>query len=163
MNSRPVGMTIISLLLFLNAVMYAVFAVLYVVDTDALAAVLKGMSPGGAGPAPLHLAMGRFLPVYYAAFMVFTAVLGLGAWKCWNWTRLVALALMGINLIVAVPMAFNVIRSGSAAGIARVAVSVLLGLVFVWYLRSTKVRAACRPSAAGPQPQLPNASVHHAR
>jgi hypothetical protein len=166
MSSRPLGISVLAVLLFLNVTAYAALAVLSLVNRDALASVLQGLSPGSAGPAEVHLSMGRFATVYYAAMVLVTAALAWGFWKLWNWMRVVALALIGTSLTGAAAEAFGLVRSGSGAAstasLARVAASVLISALVGWYLCSAKVRAAFRPSATGRESGLPNGSVHHA-
>ena len=151
MSSRPVSITIISVLWFLDAAFYAVLAVLSIFNHDALAALLGAISPGGAGPAAVHLAMGRLEPVYYVAMTLITGALAWGFWNLWNWSRIVALVLIGVNLAGASIAPFIMAQSESsvlnAASLVRVAVSVLIGLLVGWYLLSAKVRAAFRKSA----------------
>ena len=151
MSSRPVSITIISVLWFLDAAFYSVLAVLSIVNHDALAALLSALSPGGAGPAVVHLAMGRFEPVYYVAMTLITGALAWGFWKLSNWSRIVALVLIGANLagasIAPFIMAQNESSALNASSLVRVAVSVLIGLLVGWYLLSAKVRAAFRKSA----------------
>lgn len=151
MTRRPLGITILSILLFLNSAFYVVLAVLSVVNHNALAALLWAISPGGAGPAAVHLSMGRtFEPVYYVAMILFTGVLGWGFWKLWNWTRMVSLVLIAVSLLGTAAAPFIMARGGSgAAGVAplvRIIVSTLISLLIGWYLLSAKVRAAFRPS-----------------
>ncbi len=167
MNSRPVGVTILSILWILNGAFYAALAVLSIVNYSALAALLRAISPGGAGPAAVHLAMGRFGPVYYCAMILFIGVLAWGFWKLWNWTRVVTLALIGVNLLAVAIAPFAMARSGSSAfnlvPVARIVASVLISLLIGWYLLSARVRAAFRPVATARQSELPNAGVSHAR
>ena len=152
MSSRPVGITILSVLGLLNAVFYAVLAVLSIVNHDALAALLRAMSPGGAGPAAVHLSMGRFEPAYYCAMILVTGLLAWGWWKLWNWTRIAALVLIGINLAGVAVAPFIMPRAGSdASSLAphlRVATSVAVSVLVGWYLLSAKVRAAFRKATA---------------
>jgi hypothetical protein len=166
MSSRPVGISVLAVLLFLNVAAYAALAVLSLVNSNALAAVLRGLSPGGAGPAAAHLSMGRFVAVYYSAMVLVTGALAWGFWKLWNWARMVALALIGASLIGAAVETFSLVRDGSGAAsavsLARVAASLLISALIGWYLCSAKVRAAFRPSANGRESGLPNGSVHHA-
>lgn len=164
MTARPVGITVLAVLLFLNMAAYAMLAVLSILDRNALAAFLQAISPGGAGPAAVHLSMGRLLPVYYTAFVSITGVLAMGFWRLWNWTRIMVLALIGLNFIGAVAETLSAVRRSSADGVflARVAASVLISLLVGWYLLSAKVRAAFRFSATRFKSELPNRSVHHA-
>ncbi|MGA8873212.1 MAG: hypothetical protein WB460_18850 [Candidatus Acidiferrales bacterium] len=160
MRSRPVGITILSVLLLLNVAFYAVLAVLSIVNHDALAALLWAISPGGAGPAAVHLAMGRFELVYYGAMISCTGVLALGFWKLWNWTRIVILVLIGVNLLGAAVAPFIIVRS--LVPLLRVAVSVVISILIGWYLVSAKVRAAFCPPAAERESELPSRSAHQA-
>ena len=166
MSSRPAGINVLAVLLFLNLAAYATLAVLSLVNRNALAAVLQGLSPRGAGPAAAHLSMGSFVAVYYAAMVLVTGALAWGFRKLWNWKRMVALALIGASLIGAAAETFSLVRSGngavSASSLARVAVSVLIAVLVGWYLLSAKVPAAFRPSATRRESGLPNGSVHHA-
>jgi len=151
-SSRPVGITILSVLGFLNAAFYAALAVLSVVNHDALAALLRGISPGGAGPAAVHLSMGRFEPVYYCAMVLVTGLLAWGWWNLWNWTRIAALVLIGVNLVGVAVAPFIMARSGSeasnAAALVRLVASVAISALVGWYLLTAKVRAAFREAAA---------------
>src|ERR1700680_1879488 len=130
MRSRPVGITVLAVLTFLNVAAYAALAVLSLVNREALAAVLQGLSPGGAGPAAAHLSMGRFVTVYYAAMALITGALAWGFWKLWNWTRIVALTLICASLIGAAAETVSLVRSGNGAAsavfLARGVVSVLI-------------------------------------
>ncbi len=151
MRSRPLGITILSVLLFLNSAGYAVLCMLSIVNRRVLAAVLQGLSPGGAGPAAMQLSMGRSLTVYYIVLLAITGALAMGFWRLLNWARMVALALIGVSLIAAAIELFSLVRSPSGSAslvvVARVAVSVLISVLIGWYLVSAKVRAAFRPSA----------------
>jgi hypothetical protein len=151
MKPRPLGITILSVLLFLNSAFFAVLAALSVVNHSALAALLWAISPGGAGPAVVHLSMGRpFELVYYCAMTLFTGLLAWGFWKLWNWTRVVTLVLIAVSLLGTAFEPFMMARGGSgAAGVApmvRIFISTLISLLIGWYLLSAKVRAAFRPS-----------------
>jgi hypothetical protein len=166
MSSRPLGITILVILSFLNMAAYASLAVLSIVNRDALAEVLRAISPGGAGPAAVHLAMGKFLPVYYVALLLLVGALGLGFWKLWNWTRIVTLALIAVSLCGAAAQSLNIMQSGSSSAGAmfwvRIASSVLISVLFGWYLLTAKVRAAFSPSASKLESGSPNRSVRHA-
>jgi hypothetical protein len=148
MSSRPLGITALALLLLLNSAAYAALAALSIINMHALAAVLQTLSPAGAGPEAAHLSMGRFVTIYYAALLLITGTLGMGFWKLWNWTRVAALAMIGMSLIAAAAETVSFFRGSSAASavfLVRVAVSVLISVLIGWYLLSGKVRAAFRP------------------
>jgi len=68
MRVRPIGVTILALLLALNPVVYVALAALAVFNHGTLVAVLHALSPSGAGPETMHTAMGRIQPFYYSAW-----------------------------------------------------------------------------------------------
>ena len=138
---RPVGITILAVLSFVNVATYAVLLVLALLSPDTLSAVLKGLSPGGAGPE-VQLRMGRLLPVYYGFGMVGTTVIGVGFWKLWNWTRVVVLVLLGASCVALLVEAVTLVRSGSVPGMALWVVRFGLCAFFTWYLASASVRTA---------------------
>jgi hypothetical protein len=158
MRSRPVGITILSTLLSLNVAFYLVLAVLFVVNHDALVALLRAISPGGAGPAAVHLSMGRFEAFYYGAMILFTGALALGFWRVWNWARIAVLVLIGMNFIGAIIAPFVIVRS--VVPIARVASSVAISVLIAWYLLSAKVRVAFRARGGERRAELPGGSAH---
>jgi hypothetical protein len=147
MRSRPLGVTVLSMLMLLNVATYLALFVFSILNRETLRVVLIALSPGGAGPANFHLQMGAFLPLYYAAMTVITAVIAIGFWKLWNWTHIVVLALVGISLIAALPEAVHVISGGSAGAIATLLVRVTVSVLIGWYLMSGKVRKAFWPTA----------------
>ena len=62
--------------------------------------------------------MGRFLPLYYGTMMGVSAILALGFWKLWNWTRVVVLVLIGVTLIAVVPEGIRIVHGGTPGVIA---------------------------------------------
>jgi len=146
MARRPVLITIFAALSFVATAQYVVLAVLWLVYRPALVAFLHALSPGGSGPEKVHLAMGRFEPVYYVVMAVVTALLGRGLWKLQNWTRIFMLVMVGISLIALVATSKLALGSGSASAIALWLLRAGLCLTFITYLASGKVRGAFRNS-----------------
>jgi hypothetical protein len=109
---------------------------------------------------------GEVLACLLCGIFVAYRALGVGFWKLWNWTRIVALALMAVSLCGAAAQAFKFIQSGSTPAGAvfwvRIASSVLISVLIGWYLLTAKVRAAFSPSASKLESGLPNGSVRHA-
>ena len=142
MRTRPLGVTFLALLFSAGGVFMAVLATLAVFRPEALAAVLRALSPSGAGPEALHTAMGRLLPLYYTAMAGFHAVLGVGFWKLWNWTRIVFLAMIGLSLLLMVTEVRSLLAAPTAAAVALTLVRVGLSVLWLWYLRRQPVREA---------------------
>ena len=141
MRSRPLGVTIMALLSFLNVAVYAVLAALAFFHPLTLDAVLRALSPGGSGPEKIHHAMGAFLPFYYLLGMLGTGVMAMGFWKLKNWARLVVLGMIGLSLVGLFTMELKGVLS-SAGALALFLVRLGLCVGIGWYLMSAKVRAA---------------------
>jgi hypothetical protein len=147
---RPLGVTILAVLLFLNVGTYAALIVLAIRSPDQLAVLLQGMMSGPTvGPSPL-LQLGAFLPVFFLAIAIFMGLLGRGLWRLKNWARIVVLFLVVISAAIGI---VEVARSLSGmdatawiSAIARIAISVLVAL----YLSSAKVRAAFGKAPGAP-------------
>lgn len=146
MRSRPLGITAMSLLLFLNAAAFGVLTALSLVSPTLLNSVLHSVSPGGAGPEPFHRMLGPLLPIYYLLMTAVVAALGVGFWRLWNWTRIVVLAMNGVSAVLGLVEVANAIRSGSGAALALTAVRYALIVLVSWYLLSRTVRTAFHPA-----------------
>ena len=101
----------------LGAVFMLVLAALALFRPEALTAVLRGLSPSGAGPEAMHSAMGRLLPFYYAAMAAAQGVLAAGFWKLWNWARIVVLVMIALSGIAETSNATNARRMLIVAGL----------------------------------------------
>jgi hypothetical protein len=139
---RPLGVTILAVLLFLNVGTYGALIVMAIHSPDQLAVLLQGMMPGSSvGPSPL-LQLGAFLPVFFLAIAIFMGLLGRGLWRLKNWARIVVLFLVVASAAIGiVEVARNLSGMDATAwisAIAQIAISVLVAL----YLSSAKVRAA---------------------
>ena len=144
MRIRPIGITIFAALFAINIAFYVVLATLAVFNRSALIGLLHALSPSGVGPAPLHTAMGRLLPVYYAAMAAVTGALAMGFWRLWNWTRIVVLAMIAISLVLMVKEVPLLVTAPTPGAIALTLVRVVLSLLVGWYLFSRPVRHAFR-------------------
>jgi hypothetical protein len=106
MQTRPVGVTVMSLLAWLSVPWMALLLTLSLVNRPALEAVFRGLSPGGSGPAEVHLGMGRLLPIYCAGMAAAMAALARGLWRQRNWARLAMIGIVGLSfagLLASVP------------------------------------------------------------
>jgi len=142
MRTRPVGVTILAMLLALNAVFYVVIAAVALFNRDALRSMLHTLSPSGMGPESAHLAMGGMLPVYYTLMAGATAVLATGFWKLWNWARVVVLALIGLSLLAMVVELRLLFVAPTTSAFAMAAFRLGLMAFFGWYLLYRPVRDA---------------------
>jgi len=148
---RPLGVTILAVLLFLNVGTYAALIVLAIRSPDQLAVFLQGMMPGpNVGPSPL-LQLGAFLPVFFLAIAIFMGLLGRGLWRLKNWARIVALFLVIVSAAIGIAEVARSLSGMDAtawiSAIARIAISVLAAL----YLSSAKVRAAFGKAPGAPE------------
>lgn len=62
MKARPIGITILAVLLALNVALYVVLAALAIFSRSSLMAFLHALSPSGAGPEAIHTAMAGCCP-----------------------------------------------------------------------------------------------------
>jgi hypothetical protein len=84
MKTRPIGITILAVLLWLNTGLFLVLAGLAIVRRSSLLRLLHALSPSGAGPEAIHTAMGDLLPLYYGIMAGLTFAMAIGFWKLWN-------------------------------------------------------------------------------
>ena len=135
-----------AVLSFVSVATYAGFAALSLLNARALTDILGALTQGGSGPKDVHLAMGKFLPVYYLLSMLLSGWIAMGFWKLWNWARILVLAMIGLSLVFLLATGIGVASSGSAAAVTLFLVRVGLCLLVGWYLLSRKVRNAFRPN-----------------
>jgi hypothetical protein len=151
MRSRPLGITIASLLCFVATLQYGALAILMAVRPSAVLAYLHALSPGGSGPERVHLAMGRLEVVYYIAMAGLTVWFGIGLWRLRSWTRLVMLAAIALSLtalMVAIP---QVARAGETIAWALWTLRAALCAFWAWYLMRKDVRNAFAGASLAPQ------------
>lgn len=149
MPARPLGITLLAWLFFVNSAFYALLAALMVVRPTALATILHALSPGGTGPETTHTAMGAWLPIYYVTGAGLCATVAAGLWRLRNWARLVVLALTVLAAIT-IPMAvIALMRSPNAGAAVLTLLRICLSAALIWYLLGATVRAAFRPRVPG--------------
>ena len=144
MRARPMGITTFAVLLSVNVAFYVLLVALAVFNRSALNAMLHALSPSGAGPEAVHAAMGRLLPLYYAAMAVLTTALAMGFWKLWNWTRIVVLAMTAFSLVFVVGEVPLLVTAPAPGAIVLTLVRVALCVLVGWYLLSRPVCNAFR-------------------
>ena len=142
MRTRPVGVTILAVLLAVNAVFYVVIAAVALFNRDALRYMLHTLSPSGMGPESMHLAMGGMLPLYYGLMAGATALLATGFWKLWNWARVVVLALIGVSFLAMVVELRLLFAAPTTSAFATTAFRLGLMAFCAWYLLHGPVRDA---------------------
>src|SRR5271155_589990 len=129
---RPLGVTVLAVLAFLNVGTYGALIIMSIKYPDQLRSLLEGMTAGsGPGPTPL-LQLGAFLPVYFLAMAIFTGFLGRGLWTLKNWSRIVVIFLVGISAAIGV---VEIARSFSGmdaiawvSAIARIGIPILIAV-----------------------------------
>lgn len=141
MKPRPLGVTILAVLLLLNVGAYAALIVLDIRYPDQLRTLLEGATPGSSmGPAPL-LQLGAFLPVYFLAMAIFTGFVGRGLWRLKNWARLVVIFLAGISAALGLIEMVRYFRAMDAVAWVSALVRIGIAALVAWYL-SAKARSA---------------------
>ncbi len=144
MRTRPIGVTILAVLLAANAGFYVVLVVVAFFNRDDLRSMLHTLSPSGMGPESIHLAMGGILPVYYALMAGATSVLATGFWKLWNWARVAVLTLIGLSMLAMAVEVRVLFAQPTLSAIAMTAFRLGLMAFCAWYLLCGPVRDAFR-------------------
>ncbi len=142
MRRRPLGVTILAVLLFLNIGTYATLILLAIVYPDQLRLLLEGMKLGSTGNLAPLLQLGAFVPVYFLALAIFTGLLGRGLWQLKNWARLVVLFLAGISAAIGIVEVARSFSAMNASAWLSAAAQIAVGVLAAWYLSSAPVRAA---------------------
>ncbi len=138
MKARPIGITILAVLLALNVALFVVLAALAIFSRSSLMAFLHALSPSGAGPEAIHTAMGGLLPLYYGIMAGVTAALALGFWRLWNWARIVMLGIIVLSLVLMATEVRSLLTVRTVGSISLTLVRVALSVLWLWYL-------LCRP------------------
>ncbi len=142
MKKRPVGITILAALSLVGAAQYTVFSVLALTNMELMARILRGLSPGGSGPADVHLGMGRFLPVYYLLSAALSVWMAWALWKLQNWVRLLTLGAIAVSFVFVLTTVRGVVADGSATALGLLGLRVGLCAFFAWYMLSRRIREA---------------------
>lgn len=140
---RPVGVSFISILYFINVGVYIVLLVLTIVAPETLRSMLGAASPEGAGPSVL-LNLGRLLAIYFAVMAVLIGLVAFGMWTLRNWARWVTIIIAAISLIGSVFGFVELAQNFSLPAILLTLLRVGLSLLVLWYMLTPKVGAAFR-------------------
>lgn len=146
MPARPLGITLIAVLCFLNVVAYGLFALLSAVSPDRIRTILQGLSPGGIGPTDL-LRLGPFLPVYFLAMAILVGLLGRGLWNLKNWARVIVIILGGISLAGIALNLLGATRMFDTVTVASLGIRLAITLLVLWYLTRPHVVSAFKSPA----------------
>jgi hypothetical protein len=141
MKTRPVGITILAVLMGLNTALFVVLVALAIVSPGSLMTLLHALSPSGAGPKSMHTAMGRLLPLYYVTMAGVTTALAMGFWRLRNWARIVMLGIIALSLVLMVTEVRPLLKA-TAGAISLTLVRVGLSVLWLWYLLRRPVRNA---------------------
>ncbi len=142
MKARPAGITFLSVLYFIGAIINTALLVLSVAARSRVVALLERVTPAGTmGPAAL-LRLGAALPFYFLLVAVLTFFLGRGLWKLENWARIFTMVLVTISLVgVVLQLAMGArlhLMPIVFLSVFRMAVILLI----LWYLNQRRVREA---------------------
>jgi hypothetical protein len=152
MRARPLGVTILAVLLFLNIASYVFLIVLSIRSPEQLRSLLESMMPGaGVGPGSL-MRLGAFVPVYFLGMAIVTGLVGRALWKLKNWARITVMVLAGISAALGVVELVGSFPGANPLSLAGALVRIGLSLAVAWYLNSAKVRAAFGSPAQPPSP-----------
>ena len=142
MRTRPIGITIITVLFSVSGALYLALAALAIFNRDALRAILHALSPSGAGPEAIHTAMGRMLPLYYILMAAVTTAMAVGFWRLRNWARMVMLGTIALSLVLMVTQVRPLLSAPTVGAISLTLLRVALSVVWLWYLLRRPVRDA---------------------
>jgi len=148
MRARPLGVTILAVLLFLNIASYVFLIVLSIRNPEQLRSLLESMMPGaGVGPGSL-MRLGAFVPVYFLGMAIVTGLVARALWRLKNWARITVMVFAGISAALGVAEFVRGLSGVNALSMAGAVARIGLSLAVAWYLNSAKVRDAFgRPPA----------------
>jgi hypothetical protein len=142
LRERPLGVTILALFFWLNAVVYGALGMLALISPALVAALLETITPGpGQGPAWLTR-VGDALPLYFLLMTGATALLGHGLWTVRNWARIATVTLAGLSLIAVLAGLVKSASSLGAVGLSLAALRVGIAALVAGYLSSRGIRDA---------------------
>lgn len=145
MNSppRPLGVTLLSILFFINAAAVAVVAALALRNPAWPARFMESIRPGSPGPALVRL-VGDGMPWVAAVAALMMLALAIGLWGMRSWGRIATLAMIGASLvaIILVLVSLNGQLGRVWMGIMALRFAVLT--LFGWYLLRPRIAAAFR-------------------
>jgi len=143
---RPTGVTFISLLYFLVALVLIVCGVVFI---GLLGAAELSARAHEMGPFAVLAGLGAVAGVVCLVFALLLAFIGWGLWSLKEWARIVALIFAGLGLLggVAGLLGSLLIRSpllpalgmiGAVLALVRIAINALI----LWYLLQPQVKQA---------------------
>jgi hypothetical protein len=142
MRARPLGVTILALLLFLNIASYVFLIVLSIRNPEQLRSLLESIMPGaGVGPGSL-MRLGAFVPVYFLGMAIVTGLVGRALWSLKNWARITVMVLAGVSTVLGIAEVVWSFSGTNPLTLAGAVARIGLSLAVAWYLNSAKVRAA---------------------
>lgn len=147
MRARPLGVTILALLLFLNIASYVFLIALSIRNPEQLRSLLESIMPGaGAGPGSL-MRLGAFIPVYFLGMAIVTGLVARALWGLKNWARITVMVLAVISAVLGIAEFVGSLSAVNPLTLAGAVARIGLSLAVAWYLNSAKVRAAfARPA-----------------
>jgi hypothetical protein len=144
---RLLGITVLGMLFLINVAFFGVLLLLALFNREALAALSRSLSPGGAGPE-MQLKLGRLLPAYYTVAMAAVGVLARGFWRLRRWAWFVVMAIIGLNTVALVFEAQLAWQAHSAAAAGLWLARMILCAIFLWYFCTANIRSAFGVGAA---------------
>ncbi len=138
---RPTGVTILAILNFLGAGLYALLAVLFFL-IGAGGAASGMMSEMGGGAAAFLLGLGAAVGVILLIFAAIGLAIGIGLWKLRNWARIVTIVLVGLSLLLGVIGLLGSLISFELGSLIFQAIFVALYAWIIWYLFQPHVKQA---------------------
>ena len=138
---RPTGVTVLAVLNFLGAGLYALLAVLFFL-IGAGGAASGMMSEMGGGAAAFLLGLGAAVGVILLIFAAIGLAIGIGIWKLRNWARIVTIVLVGLSLLLGVIGLLGSLISFELGSLIFQAIFVALYAWIIWYLFQPHVKDA---------------------
>ncbi len=138
---RPTGVTVLAVLNFLGAGLYALLAVLFFL-IGAGGAASGMMSEMGGGTAAFLLGLGAAVGVILLIFAAIGLAIGIGMWKLRNWARIVTIVLVGLSLLLGVLGLLGSLISFELGSLIFQAIFVALYAWIIWYLFQPHVKQA---------------------
>ncbi|MDP9268227.1 MAG: hypothetical protein M3P27_07865 [Acidobacteriota bacterium] len=142
-SQRPLGVTLLSLLFFLNTAVGAVIAAFAFRDPASPARIMEAISAGSPGPA-LSRSVGNGMPWIAALGAAMTLALAIGLWRLRPWGRMATLAVIAASLIAVVLLLVTLQGQLSPVWMGIVALRFVVLAFFGWYLLRPQVAAAFR-------------------
>ena len=151
--NRPTGVTVLAVLQFIGAACFVIGALLLMVGSTFVAAMVGRVGAGGHGGTAMA-GMGALIGVvggiFCLGFAALHGVVGWGMWNLKNWARMVTLVLAAIGALLQVMGMMGTLLHFHIVLMLWHVIWLGVDAVIIWYLLTPEVRAAFE----GPQPQL---------